>query len=313
MADTTGEDLPSVAVVIPTRGRADALSRCLLQLLPYVDMHPECSIVVSDDGNAADTSAAMGIEFYGVRFLQGPRRGPAANRNSGVAHSEGELLVFLDDDCEPCPHLIGEYQRAALQFPDCGVFEGRISAKGVATSFADSAPCNETGGFLWSCNFAVRRCLFNAVGGFDERFPFPAMEDVELHFRLANKSLIRFLPEARVFHAYEKRTGWKGQRHHALSVLLYLHLHGLKATNRGPKYFLRATVRAAGSGGMRLLRGEVAKDPQHLMLIFGESFLIFFITCIWRLHPYLASKIFPACCAGCSSLHASLAENAKIR
>ena len=231
--------LPSVAIIIPTRNRHEFLRRCLSRLIPYVVAHPDCSIVVSDDGDALQTRQVLVGELAGVQVIQGPRRGPSANRNCGAAHATAELLVFLDDDCFPDENLIAAYRDAAMMNPDIGVFEGRISAIGKETSFADIAPENENGGKLWSCNFAIRRMLFARIGGFDDRYPFPAMEDIDLHWRVKSLSQVLFLREARVWHAFEKRFGWKVVKHHALSLMLYLHLHGLRKTERSPIFFLK--------------------------------------------------------------------------
>ena len=300
---------PSVAIIIPTCGRQEALKVCLRQILPYVKQHSECLIVVSDDGAAHETRSQLAAEFGGVQIVQGPRNGPAANRNWGAAHSRGDLLIFLDDDCRPEPSLIAEYQFAARENPKCGVFEGRTTAEGKAESFGDSAPANETGGKLWSCNFAIRRELFARVGGFDERFPFPAMEDIDFQFRLSNESSILFVPEARVYHAFQRRVGWKVLRHHSLSNLLYMHLHGLKATQRGPMFFARAAAREVVFGGMRILHRQAAKDPHHQILVIWTNMQFLLITLCWRFHSYLATKVFPACCGGCRSIHASLSVN----
>jgi GT2 family glycosyltransferase len=301
--------IPSVAVIIPTRDRPKSLKNCLRQILPYVNQHPECMIVVSDDGEASNTKAELLADFPGVQVIQGPRRGPAANRNWGAANSSGHLLIFLDDDCTPDSNVIPEYQRAARSHPECGVFEGRITAIGKANSFGDVAPANETGGYLWSCNFAIRRELFTGIGGFDERFPFPAMEDVDLRFRVAGKSPIRFLPEARVSHAFERRVGAKFLRHHTLSLILFLHLHGLNATKKGPGYFAHAIGHLTSSGIKRLIRRQAAKDPRYLLMTILANAQVLLIVLFWKFHPYLARKFFPPCCAACQFIHTSLAKS----
>jgi len=271
-----------------------------------VNQHPECTIIVSDDGEASKTRAELGDEFPNVEVIAGPRRGPAANRNWGAANSNGQLLIFFDDDCKPDINAIAEYQRAASSDPECGVFEGRTTAEGKASSFGDSAPSNETGGYLWSCNFAIRRELFTGIGGFDERYPFAAMEDVDLRFRIEGKSLIRFLSEAGVSHAFERRVDRKFLKHHTLSLLLYLHLHGLSATGRGPAYFARAVTHLTVSGVKRMIRGHAAKDPQYQLMTIGAVTQVLFIVLLWKWHPYLAMKFFPPCCTACQSIHACM-------
>jgi GT2 family glycosyltransferase len=299
--------LPSVAIVIPTRNRHESLKRCLSRLIPYAGAHPECSIVVSDDGDALQTREALAGELTGVQVIQGPRRGPAANRNCGAAHATEELLIFLDDDCIPDQDLIAVYRDAALKNPEIGVFEGRISAEGEASSFADSAPINETGGKLWSCNFAIRRELFLKIGGFDDRYPFAAMEDIDLHLRVKRLSQVLFLPDARVRHQPERRLGWRVVQHHTLSVLLFLHLHGPRATGKTSTYFLRMAARVLVFRGLRQIRARTLKNPEQLIFQVWGNVQLALIVLFWSFHAFLARRLYPPCCSGCDSIQSAIA------
>jgi GT2 family glycosyltransferase len=303
---------PTVAVIIPTRNRIDSLKRLLSQIIPYVSAHPECSVVVSDDGDASETRLALTEEFSQVQVVQGPHRGPAANRNCGAAHSKGELIVFLDDDCVPASNLISVYQDAAYANPEIAIFEGRITAEGTVSSCADSAPSNETGGYLWSCNFAVRRELFEAIGGFDSRFPFAAMEDNEFHFRAKQVSSIRFLPDARVWHGFERRLGWKPVQHHSLSVLLYLHMHGLKEAERNSLYFLRMSAQIVLLTIPAHIRAGSFKDPSFLVYRVAANLQLALIILFWRYRASLATRFFPPCCDGCRRILSILATDSSI-
>jgi GT2 family glycosyltransferase len=301
--------LPSVAVVIPTRGRPLQLARCLRQVVPYVSLHHECRIFVTDDGNAEETRAVIEQEFPGVVVVQGPRRGPAANRNWGAGQSKVDLLIFMDDDCIPESSVIAEFQSAAVKHPHCGVFEGRISPIGKSDSFGEYCPANEDGGHLWSCNLAIRQDLFASIGGFDERYPFPAMEDADLRVRVEANSPILFIPEARVFHGYEKRPGMKIMRHNALSLLLFAHLHGLQSTGRSPSYFLRASARLLVFDGARILRRRATGDLKQMIFMLWVYAKLLIITMLWRFRGVLAKRLFPACCQSCQSLHANLGRD----
>ena len=299
----------SITVVIPTFKRHALLERCLSRLAPYVRSHPECTIVISDNADASETSGKLTDYLDVVQVVQGPRTSPAANRNCGAAHATGSLIVFLDDDCIPEPDLIAAYRDAEIKNPEIGIFEGRISARGQITSFADACPANETGGNLWSCNFAIRRELFSSVGGFDERFALPGMEDVDLRFRLSGKSPILFIPEARVFHDIEHRPGWKAQKHMALSTILYAHLRGLKETGKNPAHVAWGMAHLAVHYSRQVWRREYVRDPQHIVMVLWVNTLIFCITLLWKFHPRLTKIIFPACCDGCRSIHTALLEN----
>lgn len=297
-----------IAVIIPTRNRRELLRRCLSQLIPYVHAHPECSVIVSDDGDAAETSGALFGELACVQVVQGPRRGPAANRNCGAAHATAELLIFLDDDCIPDQNLINEYRVAALDHSDIGVFEGRISAEGEASSFADYVPTNETGGYLWSCNFAIRRTLYMEVNGFDDRYPFAAVEDVDLYQRVKSHSRVLFLPKARVWHQPERRIGWRIVQHHTLSVLLFLHTHGPRSVGKRSIYFLHMAARILVLRGAQQIRSRVLKNPEQLLYQVWGNIQLAFIVFFWRYRACLARRIFVPCCSGCDSILAEIAS-----
>jgi GT2 family glycosyltransferase len=300
--------MPSVAVIIPTRNRHELLKQCLSQLVPEVGAHPNCSIVVSDDGDSSITREVLDGELAIVQVIQGPRRGPSANRNCGAEHATAELLIFLDDDCIPDRNLISNYQDAAMRNPGIGVFEGRISATGEAGSFADAIPANETGGYLWSCNFAIRRELFVKIHGFDERYPFAAMEDVDFHLRVKKHSEVLFLPNARVWHEPERRPGWRIVQHHSLSVVLFLHLHGPKAVGRGSAYFVRMAARTFVFRGVEQLRTRRLKHPAQLIFQVWANLQLALIISLWRHHAFLVRQFYPPCCSGCDSIHFVIAS-----
>lgn len=183
-------------------------------------------IIVSDD--AGHTNGALVREFPAVRFISGPRRGPAANRNAGARAAAGEWLLFCDDDCLPEPNLLEVYfQRTRTS--GCDVIEGAILADRPRRHPFEESPINDVGGNLWSCNFAIRRRVFWTVGGFDERFPAPAGEDAELCYRLKKAGiLIHYAPDAVVIHPWRKRTaaGFLHQQRRCLeSELIAISIH----------------------------------------------------------------------------------------
>jgi glycosyltransferase involved in cell wall biosynthesis len=288
--------LTTVAIIIPTYKRFEMLERCLSRLIPYVSTHQECSITISDNGDAEETRKLLGVSPDFVKVVQGPCRGPASNRNCGASHSAGDLLIFLDDDCVPELNLIATYQDAAQRHPETGVFEGRISAAGMESGFADAIPANETGGYLWACNFAIRRELFEKINGFDERYPF-SVEDVDLHLRVKKHSAVLFLPDARVWHYPEPRHGWGIVKHQTLCVLLHLHIHGLKAM-----------ITFLFKKGWHHLCAGTTKNPEQLIFQCWACLQLALILTFWRHHPYLARRMYPQCCRGCELIHAALSS-----
>lgn len=215
-------------VVIPTFQRAEMLRICLRATARACEAVPPGSVdvVVSDDSRDQITLQLLQQEFPWVHYVQGPRRGPASNRNCGAATANSPWLVFMDDDCIPDPQWLMAYLVAMGAARSATLFEGRTYADRDRRSYAEESPVNETGGCLWSCNMAISTALFRRLGGFCESFPYPALEDVELRLRLqaAGHQPI-FVPTASVCHPFRPRRGWQYVRQHNESYRHLLKLH----------------------------------------------------------------------------------------
>ena len=181
-----------ISVIVPTRDRAGRLNECLRRIQGADE------IVVTDDSEMASTRELLQRDYKNVVWVQGPRRGPAANRNRGAAASSGDWLVFIDDDCLPTEDWLSEIRNATAE---CDVVEGRTICPDKQNHPLDDIVENLTGDLLWSCNLAMRRSLFERLGGFDEDFLIAGGEDLELARRLRmNTSRIHFASGATVYH-----------------------------------------------------------------------------------------------------------------
>lgn len=223
-----------ISVVIPTCHRNDLLAKCLDSLAPEVQIlaAEEYEVIVSDDGSKTTAEVMMREQYPWAKWVAGPRKGPAANRNNGARHASGEWLAFTDDDCMPESQWLDAFaQHIDKEYP---VLEGKTTSD--KTGLFYTAPINLTGGYLWSCNMMVRKSLFNQLEGFDDNFPFARLEDVDFRVRLQEAgNTMYFVPEAVVFHphrvlgsivkqtlAYE--SDWYMSRKHNLP-LSYFQLH----------------------------------------------------------------------------------------
>ncbi|HWA35297.1 MAG TPA: glycosyltransferase [Cyclobacteriaceae bacterium] len=189
------------SIVIPTRNRNEMLEQCVASLQPgtqFVDER-EYEILVTDDGLAAKDVCR---KFSATRWVAGPARGPAANRNNGARYARGEWIIFVDDDCIPDPGFLWAYSQAISDNPGMKVFEGRTYPERARQRMDEDAPINETGGCLWSCNFMIEKRLFDSLGGFNEGFPYAAMEDVEFADRVRKITQVIFVHQASVLHPW---------------------------------------------------------------------------------------------------------------
>jgi len=213
------------AVVVPTSNRPDALAAVLEGYLAQDDRHFE--LVVSDDGSRPDTKALVETfqqrAPFPLKYVWQEDLGfrAAAARNRGVAEARGALICFIDDDVVAAPDLLAQHLRFHAQAGDerLGVL-GRIHWEphlrvtsfmrwldrsglqfGYDTWLREGAVDPPYAAF-YTANLSMSRQLLLDAGGFDERFPYPAYEDMELAYRLAERGFrLDYRPAAVGFHA----------------------------------------------------------------------------------------------------------------
>jgi GT2 family glycosyltransferase len=201
---------PQFSVVIPTCRRNDLLARCLESLRPGAQRAESDSyeVMVTDDARGPTAEAMVRAQFPWAQWVQGPSRGPAANRNHGARQARGEWVCFIDDDCIADKEWIAAFRHAAGD-DTIDLMEGRTTIPDNTDNPFYHAVHNKTGGAYWSCNLAIRRERFLGLGGFDEDFLEAASEDMEFAHRFhAHHFRSRFYPEALVEHPV-RPVGWR--------------------------------------------------------------------------------------------------------
>lgn len=200
LSSARAEAEPRFSVIIPTYHRNESLAMCLDRLAPGCQTvaPEEYEVIVTDDGMMTTAEDMIRTRFPWVRWVPGPRRGPAANRNNGAAATRGEWLLFTDDDCLPTEGWIDSFSRHTRT--GALALEGAVRPERPVQGFQDLCPVNETGGVFWTASVAVAASLFRQIGGFCEMFPYAANEDQDLHYRLQRHTHVPFVPDAAVIH-----------------------------------------------------------------------------------------------------------------
>jgi glycosyltransferase involved in cell wall biosynthesis len=193
-ANGSADPLPSVTVIVPSRGRPQLRARAVRSIL--AQRYPgsvEC-LVVFDGGDRLLPSMELGPG----RALNSTdnRRGsglPAA-RNSGVLVSSSELLAFCDDDDEWLPDKLHHQVTALARNGDvsavsCGieiVYRDRAVTRVPKRRVTFDDLLRSRLAELHSSTFLVRRDdLLGRIGLFDEAIPGGYAEDYEWLLRAA--------------------------------------------------------------------------------------------------------------------------------
>lgn len=195
------------SVIVPTCNRNDLLSKCLDRLVQTVQtIKDDYEIIVTDDSKSSEAKALIEEKYPSVKWITGPRKGPASNRNNGASHAKAPWLVFIDDDCVPEKEILAEYRNAIALHPESRAFEGTIIPDDWDKLKEDMSECpiNTTGGYFWSANICVNANLYREIGGFDQNFLIAAQEDQDIYVRLSKLTKIVFIKESIVVHPVRK-------------------------------------------------------------------------------------------------------------
>ena len=187
-----------VSIVIPTRHNRANLAR-LLPSLARTDF-ASFDVIVMDNGERTPDNEAWyaahsnGLDLTVTWWTAEPFNYSAVN-NAGAARARGDVLVLLNDDTEILdPGWLGDFAGWALQ-PEIGLVggqlqgpDGEIQHGGVVigmngfadhvfqgTQFGSDTLLGSTGWYRDSLSVtaacvALRRELWDDIGGFDERF-----------------------------------------------------------------------------------------------------------------------------------------------
>jgi glycosyltransferase involved in cell wall biosynthesis len=180
-----------ISVIIPVKNAEKDLERCLaaLRASDYADY--ECIVV--DDGSS-DRSAEVAERHGALVLSANPSRGPAAARNCGAREARGDILFFIDADVCVAPDslsrvaanfaadagldaVIGSYDDS----PDSPDFLSQY--KNLMHAYVHQS-AQEAASTFWSGCGAIRKAVFEKYAGFSENYARPAIEDIELGYRL---------------------------------------------------------------------------------------------------------------------------------
>lgn len=221
---------PLVSIVVPTRDRIGLVRTCLSSILEKT-LYPAYEILLVDNGSVEPESHAYFREIAAdprVRVLPWPHPfNYSAINNFAVASSAGEVVLLLNNDTEvTAPGWLGEMVGWALR-PEIGAVgaklyypDGTIQHAGVAllseTGIAGHVHVGEPGdaaGYhdrlavpqdysaVTAACLAVRRAVYDEVGGLDADHLAVAFNDVDFCLKLGRAGYrVVWTPHAELVH-----------------------------------------------------------------------------------------------------------------
>ena len=209
---------PVISVVTPTFNRSHELDHLIESINNQTLDYKYFEMIISDDGSTDDTAKKIkkwsNIVNFNLKYISQNNLGPGAARNLGVKNSIGELIVFIDSDCEAKENWL----KIIYDFYNKNLFDAfggpdhskndflpiQIAIDYSMTSFLT------TGGmrghkknmlakfYPRSHNMGVKKKLFEKIGGFGS---LRHGQDIELSHRIRNSGArVELLIDAIVYH-----------------------------------------------------------------------------------------------------------------
>ncbi|MCY6489188.1 hormogonium polysaccharide biosynthesis glycosyltransferase HpsN [Leptolyngbya sp. GGD] len=226
---------PFISVVIPTYGREEPLRDTIIDVLKQDYPHYEVLVVDQTPVHEPDVQkfledlAEVGkIQWFKLDWASLP-----GARNYAVRRSQGEILLFIDDDVQLEPGYLAAHAKN-YQRSEIGAVAGRVFDRMKLADFApgleiqDLPPEAHDPGIAWyhlnlvhtvkpqqvlsarGCNMSYRREVFEKHNiWFDERFRGSAVrEESDFCLKLRKTGLmIWYDPEASLVHLGEETGG----------------------------------------------------------------------------------------------------------
>jgi GT2 family glycosyltransferase len=181
----------NISIVIPVRDGGENFRNCLRSLAEFVPKSIEIIVVV--DGGT-DNSLQLATDF-GAKVLAFPTSsGPARARNLGAAVATGEIVFFIDADVTVGAETIDRVVEIFSDRPEVAAAIGSYDDAPGAPNFLSQyknlfhhythQAADPSASTFWGACGAIRRRVFHEIGGFDEAYRYPSIEDIELGYRL---------------------------------------------------------------------------------------------------------------------------------
>lgn len=216
------DSVPKVSIVIPVYGQVHFALSCLDSLTHQASKH-SVEIIVADDASPDATQAALLGGIPWLRYERRPENGGFLECcNWAVGRSRGEYVVLLNSDTRVVDGWLDELIAGFEIFPNAGIVGSKL--------FNDDGSLQEAGGIFWrdgsahnygrgdnpnkpkycfarqadfisGASIALRRQVWDEMGGFDPHYKPAYCEDADLAFRLRRAGYeVWYSPLSRVVH-----------------------------------------------------------------------------------------------------------------
>jgi glycosyltransferase involved in cell wall biosynthesis len=221
----------TVSVIVPAYNCEKTIAETVHGLLKQ--NYPIKEIIIVDDGSTDNTLDVI-RSFSQLTFVHQKNAGPASARNRGARLADSNIIFFTDSDCIPhedwvekSVHHFKNNSIAAVAGSYGIANHGELLARCIQKeiSFRHIHLMPEHIKCFGSYNVAIRRDIFNQLGGFNENYRRASGEDNDLSYKILKQGHIIFFEKESLvdhYHTAHILKYWKEQfRHGFWRVKMY--------------------------------------------------------------------------------------------
>lgn len=236
---------PKVSVIIPAYNAEKTIERCLKGI--FNQKYNIFEVVVVDDCSK-DKTVKIAQKFDVKLIKLSKNKGPGFSRNTGIKHSRGNYIYFVDSDSVPEKKCLDLLMKEISISKDIAIVGGPNPVAKEITNIISNAyditnryshtQFREKGyvSYLPTANFLLRKEIFKIVGLFDARLL--THQDFDFCARVRKKNFkICFQPNAISYH-YHQRIKLKDYLKYAYKGGIYGTIFRLKHKPYVPYSFL---------------------------------------------------------------------------
>jgi glycosyltransferase involved in cell wall biosynthesis len=259
---------PAVSVIVPVYNGAKTIEDCLQSLLALDYPREKVELLVVDNASTDRTPELLRRHGDTLRIVFEQKRGPAAARNKGLRHAQGEVVAFTDADCVVDRRWL-QFLVGPLQDSHTGIVGGKILAKrpynfiekfGEQIHDHDAAINLYRPPYVITMNWASRRKILKEFN-FDEALR--RGEDGDLSYRIFQAGYgFVYQPDAVIYHQNESSLAglFKEGFQHGFYAVPVIKKHHAFVRQFGHRRFSRASYQALAASLWSYVRGEDAES-----------------------------------------------------
>jgi glycosyltransferase involved in cell wall biosynthesis len=183
------------SIILPVYNGARSLPDCLAALRR--NQTAEIEILVVDDRSTDESSGIA--RRMGVRVIDNTHNpGPAGARNAGAEQAAAPIIFFVDADVLVPDGILTKALEVFERNPQIAALFGSYDQAPSESNFLSQYKnllhhyvhqnSKEDARTFWAGFGAVRKEIFQEMGGFSEQYRYPSIEDIELGERMSRRN-----------------------------------------------------------------------------------------------------------------------------